>query len=122
VNHLFGFVKNIGWVRDLLTSSNGQKGARLKGAKTVKAIANAAIRSGAEVYIEHQGADGEKLLVHVNPSDAAIIIRPSRREAALPMRVALSSPPTRWPKRFVSRSRPGRRGCGAWRSRHEHRP
>lgn len=90
VNHLVDFVKNIGWVRDLLTSSNGQKGVRSKGAKTVKAIANAALRSGSEVYIEHQSADGEKLLVHVNPSDAAIILRPRRRESLAPSRAAAS--------------------------------
>lgn len=46
VNHLVDFVKNLGWVRDLMTSSKGVKGGRSKGSKTIKAIANAALRTG----------------------------------------------------------------------------
>lgn len=90
VNHLVDFVKNLGWVRDLLTSSKGEKGGRSKGAKTIKAIANAALRTGGEVYIEHQSADGERLLVHVNPSDAAIILRPRPREDRVASRASPS--------------------------------
>ncbi|WP_124295521.1 hypothetical protein [Acetobacter pasteurianus] len=59
--------------------SKGKKGSRSKTAKTIRAIANTALKTGGEVYIEHESADGEKLKVHVNPGEALLIVQPPRR-------------------------------------------
>lgn len=76
INHLVDFLKNIAGIKNLLLSSKGEKGSRSKTTKTVKAIANTALKTGGVVYIEHESADGEKLKVHVNPSEALLIVQP----------------------------------------------
>ena len=86
INHLVDFIKNIAGIKHLLVGSKGEKGSRSKTAKTVKAIANTALKTGGVVYIEHESADGEKLKVHVNPSEALLIVQPpqDRRRYSAP--------------------------------------
>lgn len=82
INNLIDFVKNIGGIKNLLLGSKGEKGSRSKTTKTVKAIANTALQTGGEVYIEHESADGEKLKVHVNPTEALLIVQPPQDRVA----------------------------------------
>lgn len=81
INHLIDFLKNIAGIKNLLLGSKGKKGARSKTTKTIRAIANMALKTGGEVYIEHESVDGEKLKVHVNPGEALLIVQPPQGRA-----------------------------------------
>ncbi|MBS4075018.1 hypothetical protein KGY14_07425 [Ameyamaea chiangmaiensis] len=81
INHLIDFLKNIAGIKNLLLGSKGKKGSRSKTTKTIRAIANTALKTGGEVYMEHESANGEKLKVHVNPAEALLIVQPPQDRA-----------------------------------------